>query len=336
MVTDAPPHKNDAEPSFVQYGHLIGLSDDQIAYVSQSADRWNGVIIKAKNRENEACRAAILRSNFSHTDTKLYIAFDEDNKIKVWQRFKDALTRKQEVKVHVKFDLKNSYFRSLSQSLHRISQAVIAKIMPDAQTTCTLDHKNLQLQHLPSNNFSEDQMQALKMILGSTSNGPPCLITGPFGTGKSHLLAAAAYWLIDESRSTKKPARILVCTQQRESTDNFCSLFRDFMLGDKEATIFIVRDYGFHNPKLRKWYKTVNEFKEYMGNFESQDMENFLIIMPCLTSLSVQKANFLPSDFFTHIFIDEAAQMREPEAIAPLSMASENTKVVIAGDPWQV
>ena len=181
-------------------------------------------------------------------------------------------------------------------------------------------------------------MQALKMILGSASNGPPCLITGPFGTGKSHLLAAAAYWLFKESRTTKKPARILVCTQQRESTDNFCSLFRNFMLGDKEATIFIVRDYGFHNRKLRKWYKTVNEFKEYMGNIDvdSQDMENFLIIMPCLTSLSVQKAKFLPPDFFTHIFIDEAAQMREPEAIAPLSMGSENTKVVIAGDPWQV
>ena len=156
VVTDTSPHKNDAEPSndFVQYGHLTGLSDDQIAYVSQSADHWNGVIIKAKNRENEVCRAAILRSNFSHTDTKLYIAFDEVNKIKVWERFKRALTQKQKVKVHVKFDLKNSYFRSLSQSVHRIPQTVIAKIMPDAQSSCTLDHENLQLEkHLPSNNF---------------------------------------------------------------------------------------------------------------------------------------------------------------------------------------
>ena len=39
---------------------------------------------------------------------------------------------------------------------------------------------------------------------------------------------------------------------------------------------------------------------------------------------------------FTHILIDEGAQTREPETIAPLSMANCHTKIIIAGDNQQV
>ena len=338
ITTDLPPSRNDWEPTYEEYGYLRGLSDDQIAYVSQSADHREGVIIMAKNRKYEVCRAAILRRNYSHTDIKLYIGFDRNNKTKVLARFKHALTRNGNVPIHVKFNLKNSYFRNLSQSAWRIPPAIITKIMPDAQSLCMFDDQDLE-KHLPKGSFSTDQLQALKMIVSSSSSGPPCLITGPFGTGKSHLLAAAAYWLFHNSQDTMQSFRILVCTQQRESADNFFQLYQGLMSKEKDATAFIVRDYGFHNRKLRRWYKTVNQFKQYVETHydsESDDIENYLIIMPCLTALTLQRANFLPPNFFTHIFIDEGAQMREVEAIAPLSMASENTKIVIAGDPWQV
>ena len=39
---------------------------------------------------------------------------------------------------------------------------------------------------------------------------------------------------------------------------------------------------------------------------------------------------------FTHIMIDEAAQAMEPECIAPLVMADDKTKIVLAGDQMQV
>ena len=38
---------------------------------------------------------------------------------------------------------------------------------------------------------------------------------------------------------------------------------------------------------------------------------------------------------FTHILIDEGAQTQEPETIAPLGLADENAKIVIAGDHLQ-
>ena len=39
---------------------------------------------------------------------------------------------------------------------------------------------------------------------------------------------------------------------------------------------------------------------------------------------------------FTHIFLDEAAQAVECETIMPLSMATTNTCVVMAGDHMQI
>lgn len=40
--------------------------------------------------------------------------------------------------------------------------------------------------------------------------------------------------------------------------------------------------------------------------------------------------------FFTHIFIDEAAQALECETLIPLSLANEDTCIVLAGDHMQV
>lgn len=44
----------------------------------------------------------------------------------------------------------------------------------------------------------------------------------------------------------------------------------------------------------------------------------------------------LPDGYFTHLLIDEAAQMLECEALIPLGLAGPNTRVVIAGDHMQM
>lgn len=42
------------------------------------------------------------------------------------------------------------------------------------------------------------------------------------------------------------------------------------------------------------------------------------------------------SGFFTHIFLDEAAQALECDMLIPLSLAGNKTRVVLAGDHMQV
>ena len=45
---------------------------------------------------------------------------------------------------------------------------------------------------------------------------------------------------------------------------------------------------------------------------------------------------FVSFSFFSHIFIDEAAQALECETIMPLSLAAHDTCVVLAGDHMQI
>ncbi|XP_019848923.1 PREDICTED: probable RNA helicase SDE3 [Amphimedon queenslandica] len=63
--------------------------------------------------------------------------------------------------------------------------------------------------------------------------------------------------------------------------------------------------------------------------------DRILVIMTTYMS-SLPVAKILNKVRFTHILLDEAAQVREPEAIAPLSLGDAATKVIIAGDTKQV
>lgn len=54
-------------------------------------------------------------------------------------------------------------------------------------------------------------------------------------------------------------------------------------------------------------------------------------------SISMELANLdLPKGYFTHIFLDEAAQAMECEAIMPLALANDSTRIVLAGDHMQM
>ncbi len=59
-----------------------------------------------------------------------------------------------------------------------------------------------------------------------------------------------------------------------------------------------------------------------------------VVITTLSTSLQLSYLNL--KGHFTHIFLDEAAQAFECETIMPLSLATETTCIVMAGDHMQV
>ena len=71
-----------------------------------------------------------------------------------------------------------------------------------------------------------------------------------------------------------------------------------------------------------------------MFSWEFSQEHYVVVVTTFLTGLNIQST--VGGKFFTHILLDEAAQAREPEAVAPLCMANQNTKIVIAGDDCQV
>ena len=178
-------------------------------------------------------------------------------------------------------------------------------------------------------------MEALKVIAGCPASGPPVLIAGPFGTGKTRVLALAAHYFLQQSIEKDSPLRILVCTQQHTSADAYLQMYRDLTKKSEPITVFrLVSQDTWRNPTMKKFYKSTAEFKRDIERSSYRNRQRFLIVTTCLTARQINNA--LPHSFFTHIFLDEGAQMREPEAVAPLCMAGQNTKIVIAGDKYQV
>jgi len=316
------------KPYHKRFGYLLGLNGDQIAYATQASE---GAVIV---HESVEVKVDVLMENYNHTEERMHIALDGINlekleKLKTLSVTKSPFT--SPMKLKVEFELKHRYFDSLHTAVEQLSSEVIARIMPQEQEFMA---SHLQVPDLHEySDCSEDQLYALQAIAACPSNGPPILVAGAFGTGKTHILAAASHFIIFQGKSSKKSARVLVCTQQRASADTFLECCLKLMK-PQVGEIYLIRDYGYKKPNLRRWYCTMSEFESYYTERSSYcNRSNFLIITTCLTALRFAK--FLPRGFFTHILLDEGAQTREPEGVAPLSMAGRNTKIVIAGDQNQ-
>ena len=66
-------------------------------------------------------------------------------------------------------------------------------------------------------------------------------------------------------------------------------------------------------------------------------IKHFKVIVSTCVSASFAAGIGLPRGHFTHIFIDEAGQATEPEAmISVKTLADSNTNVILAGDPKQL
>jgi len=65
-------------------------------------------------------------------------------------------------------------------------------------------------------------------------------------------------------------------------------------------------------------------------------MEYKVLVSTCV-SASIFPGIGMPQGHFTHIFIDEAAQATEPEAMISIRlMADKKTNIVLSGDPKQL
>lgn len=76
-----------------------------------------------------------------------------------------------------------------------------------------------------------------------------------------------------------------------------------------------------------------------MRNFRVPTLEDILKHRIVVVTLSISmylSTMGLPKGHFTHILLDEAAQAMECEAIMPLALADQNTRIVLAGDHMQL
>ena len=274
----------------------------------------------------------------------MYISLSEDS----FQKVKQCCTIEDKYYiVDAEFEVKHSYFNNLHSSVINLPYSMIDNIVP----TSASDFQPFVSEEKPllsDFNYlclsSNHQLPVLQAIVSSVST-TPFLLSGPFGSGKTRILACAAYHFAMKSVIEQKPAKILICAHHQESTETFIHAYFGRMQHDLQSigkilpfqVVHVVRGKSSRIGKFAAFYKTVAEFDEKYQIGTYSTMKPIIIIATYMTSLSLYGILQNPGrGFFTHILLDEAAQVREPEAVSPLSLATQDARIVLAGDNLQV
>ena len=230
--------------------------------------------------------------------------------------------------VQITFELKYSYFHRLHKALDLLSSLTIARLVP----TCiaSSNKKNYHFQGCGDNlRLDSSQMNALQVIMNAKPD-QPVIVVGSFGTGKTRLLARAVYEILELS-SWSRRHRVLVCAHHQQSADSFLEIF---------GPMFVKKGWWPNMVRMivkseeDQYYK--HQYSEF--RFTASEISNFDSIDLLITTFgnALHLDGMVEPGFFTHILMDEGAQTREPENIAPLFLCGPDTVITITGDHKQV
>lgn len=184
---------------------------------------------------------------------------------------------------------------------------------------------------------NERQLRAIHSALNKRfqKKKVPFLLFGPFGTGKTKTLVELILQIIVHM----KDAKILVCTPSNSAAD----VFAVKLAKSKNVlnTSSLLRLYASHRPRnlVPPELEDCIYFDETNGVFDIPSLsalKKYKVIVSTCTTSSQLYGMGLGKDHFTHIIFDEAAQVMEPEALIPLSLANTQCTIIMAGDPKQL
>uniref|UniRef100_A0A1X7TQB0 Protein kinase domain-containing protein n=1 Tax=Amphimedon queenslandica TaxID=400682 RepID=A0A1X7TQB0_AMPQE len=344
VTDDVPPEVKDLllQPDrYKEFGYIEddAFTYDKIEYATQASE---GVNIYKSN--GFVCKASISQHNFSHVEQRLYLCFPDGTRRKLEAQLSH---RNGHFKVKMEFELKHSYFNNLQHAVAIIPQYVINCLLSEKQSFSDLEEKFKP--HWSEYSFmklDDVQTQALQMITSVSSKHtadscpPPVFLYGPFGSGKTRILARAAYEVMTNGVSKGDPfTRILICAHHPQSVNSFID---DYFAriedeeGELPYRVFHVSRY-LGNPLPKSYNSHFYTTFDKLEDLKPEKLKNVIIIASYNASLNLYHIFDVPGyGYFNYVFLDEAAQVREPEAITPLALATRDAKIVLAGDDKQV
>ena len=231
-------------------------------------------------------------------------------------------------KTFVRFTFNHWYFWRLHRAIARADDRLIERLVKPRpkhfEPSSTVRKGSFKLDR-------EYQLEALKKML-SCETQAPYLLLGPFGTGKTYVLAA----FIEQLLMSGSRNRILICTHQDTGADKLYRSLQENIDGIHLQALRLVPD-AF---ETRRNFALLQPYScKAVCQDEVQHLTQWKVIVTTfLTAITIkdklikEKASL----HFSHIVIDEGAQSREPEALGALALAKQNTRIVIAGDHRQV
>ncbi|XP_034541306.1 RNA helicase Mov10l1 isoform X2 [Notolabrus celidotus] len=171
------------------------------------------------------------------------------------------------------------------------------------------------------------QKEAVKRILAGEGRPTPYVLFGPPGTGKTITLIESilqVYHFVPSSR-------VLVCTPSNSAADLICVRLHHsgFLHAASLARV---------NATCRQEESIPEVLRQYSKAGEDIRHASFhrIVVSTCSSSGMFHNIG-IQVGHFTHMFLDEAGQATEPEALIPMSLMSEKDgQIVLAGDPCQL
>ena len=301
---------------YAAFGFISSDDDDTLAFVKQATEEslitlGNGSCIEVKHV-----------TALKYLDICIALTSKDVQTVSKWKKIDQEIT----FKGNIQFKLKHGYFGRLHEAINGVAPEVVQKLVPTPKMLNRCIHsfkkhnsgedlkpayRSLYLDHM--------QLQALDFILHAPP-AVPLLVAGPFGTGKTRLLARATYEILQ-----KKGRRVLICVHHQASADAFMDYFGEMKKGGWRCSVQRVTPNPFYRLKRK-------EYKEYY----TDKWHTFDCSLTVTTLGTAPYMRIAKQGYFTDILIDEGAQAREPETIGPLCYADESTRIIIAGDHCQV
>ncbi|KAJ7255409.1 P-loop containing nucleoside triphosphate hydrolase protein [Mycena rebaudengoi] len=175
------------------------------------------------------------------------------------------------------------------------------------------------------------QLQAVVSIVKRPAGSVPFVIFGPPGTGKTVTMVEA----IRQVLSVDPQARVLACAPSNSAAD---------LIASRLTALSTDELFRFYAPSRNKDQVSL-ELREYThttpnGHFSVHPlakMMRFRVVVTTCVSASVVSGIGIARGHYTHIFIDEAGQATEPEAMISIkTMADNSTNIILSGDPQQL
>ena len=307
--------EHNMDKRFDRFGYISCPDGDKLSYAKQASE--GSFIILDEHTFIKAKHVfARVPKDVNSNAIVFGLTSEETTKLVHWTSLAKTMWSRS-LRVH--FELKHSYFQRLHTALDKISTETIMKIMPSHDNFVNNETRREWNPGKPaykSLELDSYQQRALRTIL-NCSPGAPVLVMGPFGTGKTRLLARAAYEILKLPKS-----RVLICAHHQASVDTFVEILGDII--DNNIMIRVIPNKSYHSP-------TKNAYPDIFVPKSQMYHEYFVkrLVITTLGTLTI-------SSVFTHILIDEGAQTREPEIIGPLRFAQDWTRTIIAGDHLQV
>lgn len=209
----------------------------------------------------------------------------------------------------------------------------LSNISVDVKTQATQTKDSLPSKPVPREGrffnpeLNPPQKEAVKRILSGEGRPTPYILFGPPGTGKTITLIEAilqVYYFVPSSR-------LLVCTPSNSAADLICSRLHHSGFLDTSCMARV-------NASCRQ-EETISEvLRPYSRAGEDVRQAAFhrIVVSTCSSAGMFHNVG-IQVGHFTHVFLDEACQATEPEALIPISLISETDgQIVLAGDPYQL